>query len=92
MHFDRVLDMDSHFASAYMGKLLCSLGIRDERNLPFTTANFPKEHNWDLACRFATDEELTRYNGYLDRAKAERERIMRQREAEESQTGKKRKN
>lgn len=85
VHFDRVLDMDPHFAPAYMGKLLCSLGIRDERNLPFTRATFTKDHNWDLALRFATEEELVRYNGYLEQAREEREKYNQQKEAEEAE-------
>lgn len=81
-HFDRVLDIDPHFAPAYLGRLLCSLKIRDERNLPYTQAYFPKDHNWDSACRFATEEELKRYNGYLELAKEEHGKIKQRAEEE----------
>lgn len=65
IHFDRILDKEPHFAPAYIGKLLCELKIRDEKNLVYVGVNFSKSANWDAACRFATEAELDRYQGYL---------------------------
>lgn len=75
VYFDRILDIDPHFAPAYIGKLLCDIQIRDEKLLSYIISDYSHDSNWNSACRFATQEKLCCYMGYLEHAKEEQERI-----------------
>lgn len=79
VHFDRILDKEPRFAPAYIGKLLCELKIRDEKNLAYVRINYTTSPYWDSACRFATEAELERYQRYFRECKVNLDKYYRQR-------------
>lgn len=61
---DKVLDANPKCSRAYMGKLLASLHIKSEKDLPKCTSQICNNPLYVKACKFATKEELERIGDY----------------------------
>ena len=72
-YFNRVLDIDPEYASAYIGILCAELKIKGEDLLGNYKTSIAEQNNFKKAIRFANDEYRTTLEGYDERI---RERLQ----------------
>jgi tetratricopeptide (TPR) repeat protein len=65
-YFERALDVNAEDAEAYWGKMLVELGCRKEEELPDQDTPLTANNNYNMALRFADEEQRQRYNYYAD--------------------------
>jgi alpha-tubulin suppressor-like RCC1 family protein/tetratricopeptide (TPR) repeat protein len=64
-YFDRILDLDSEYAPAYVGKVCSNLHIRKESDLGKQSKQIEYDDNFRKALRFANSSYKTMLNEYV---------------------------
>lgn len=77
VYLDRVLDINPEYAPAYVGKVMIDLKINKEEQIATCDAarrwEFEKGSDWIKAMRFASTEQKSVYEGYLEQLAIGRE-------------------
>jgi hypothetical protein len=68
-YFDKVLDIDPEYASAYVGKLCTELRLCNEELLSDSEKPISELSNFQKAIRFSGAEQKTKLNGYDQKIK-----------------------
>ncbi|MDR0874923.1 MAG: DUF6273 domain-containing protein [Clostridiales Family XIII bacterium] len=79
-YFDRILDIDPEYASAYIGKLCAELSVPHESELAGYRESIAENGNFIKAVRFANADQKTEYDGY---EKAIQDRLFTEKQEQE---------
>lgn len=65
-YFERALDINPESSQCYWGKLLCQLNLKTEEELQNLEIRISGIKDYDMAVRFANDEQKEAYKKYAD--------------------------
>ncbi len=78
-YFEKVLDTDPRCATAYLGKLMVDLKVKNRRKIASVKTSFEENVNYKRIIRFGSDELIDEINEYLEEVKIRAAKIEEER-------------